>query len=278
MSGLSSGVNRPLAANGPFLKTAFVVWLLGVIGGIMVLPYVASLEPKAIAAAAARYHIAPYQVMALSIAQTAVFLAVAVVVGLWAARKVGLGTPLLAALFSRNPAPKHTGWTLLLAVVAGVTTALLIIALDRFVFAPIPSVAELTNNARGSGGHPVAWQGFLASFYGAFDEEILLRLGVLSLFALVFRTLARMGGMDRKAALPSAVFWAANVVAAVLFGLGHLPATAALAPLTPALVLRAVVLNGTAGLVFGALYRRFGLEWAMASHFAADIVLHVAFA
>ena len=60
------------------------------------------------------------------------------------------------------------------------------------------------------------------------------------------------------------------------FGLGHLPATAALAPLSGALVVRAVVLNGTAGLVFGALYRRYGLEWAMTSHFGVDIVAHVA--
>ena len=278
MNAISSDVDRPPAANGPFLKTAFVLWLLGLVGGILVLPYVASLEPKAIAAAAARYHIAPYQVMALSIAQTAVFLAVAVVVGLWAARKLGLGTPLIAACISHQPAPKNTGWTLLLAVAAGIAAAFAILALERYVFAAIPSVAALTHTVRNASSQPAAWQGFLASFYGAFDEEILLRLGMLSLLALVFRTLARMAGTDRKAALPSGVFWAANVVAAVLFGLGHLPATAALAPLTPALVLRAVVLNGTAGLVFGALYRRFGLEWAMASHFSADIVLHVALA
>jgi Type II CAAX prenyl endopeptidase Rce1-like len=64
--------------------------------------------------------------------------------------------------------------------------------------------------------------------------------------------------------------------AAVLFGLGHLPATAAVAPLSAALLVRAVVLNGAAGLVFGELYKRHGLEWAMASHFGVDIVAHVA--
>jgi len=64
----------------------------------------------------------------------------------------------------------------------------------------------------------------------------------------------------------------------VLFELGHLPATAALAPLSVALVLRAVVLNAIAGLVFGVLYRRYGLEWAMTSHFGVDIAAHVALA
>jgi membrane protease YdiL (CAAX protease family) len=35
-------------------------------------------------------------------------------------------------------------------------------------------------------------------------------------------------------------------------------------------------LNGTAGLLFGLLYKRYGLEWAMVSHFGVDIVAHVA--
>jgi len=73
----------------------------------------------------------------------------------------------------------------------------------------------------------------------------------------------------------SGLFWIANVVSALLFGLGHLPATGALAPLTPVLITRAVVENGLGGIVFGVLYRRFGLEWAMVSHFGCDILLHV---
>jgi membrane protease YdiL (CAAX protease family) len=73
----------------------------------------------------------------------------------------------------------------------------------------------------------------------------------------------------------SLVFWIANILAAVLFGLGHLPATATLLPLTPLVVLRAVVLNGLLGVAFGYLYVTRGLESAMISHFSADIVLHV---
>ena len=72
-----------------------------------------------------------------------------------------------------------------------------------------------------------------------------------------------------------AVLWIANVLAAVLFGLGHLPATAALFPLTPLVITRAVVLNGLLGIAFGYLYMTRGLESAMISHFSADIVLHV---
>jgi membrane protease YdiL (CAAX protease family) len=38
-------------------------------------------------------------------------------------------------------------------------------------------------------------------------------------------------------------------------------------------VLRAIVLNGIGGLVFGWLYWKKGLEYAIAAHFIADIVL-----
>ena len=64
-------------------------------------------------------------------------------------------------------------------------------------------------------------------------------------------------------------------MAAVIFGLGHLPATVALVPLTPFLVVRAIALNGTLGVVAGFLFWRYGIEMAMICHFFADIVLHV---
>jgi membrane protease YdiL (CAAX protease family) len=65
------------------------------------------------------------------------------------------------------------------------------------------------------------------------------------------------------------------VIAAIVFGLGHLPATAMAMEITPAVILRAVLLNGILGVVFGWLFYRKGLEFAMISHFSVDIVLHV---
>ncbi|MCK7526806.1 MAG: hypothetical protein MZV64_59015 [Ignavibacteriales bacterium] len=48
-----------------------------------------------------------------------------------------------------------------------------------------------------------------------------------------------------------------------------------LIPLTPLVITRAIVLNGLAGIGFGWLYWKRGLEFAMIAHFSADIVLHV---
>jgi hypothetical protein len=254
-------------AKSPFWKAALLLWLLALGSALAILPYISSLEGKVLSAAAERRHLPVAALLALSMVQTAILLAAAIGAGLWASRELGLRTPLIDAAVLRQPVPKGTGRTLALALGCGLLTGAALAATDRWIFASVAAPLQAS-----VGAHPVAWQGFLASFYGAIDEEILWRLGVMSVLALGLRALLRADG------LPGAVFWIANIAAAVLFGLAHLPATATLAPLTPALVVRAIVLNGAAGVVFGALFRRYGLEWAMVAHCGVDLVLHVALA
>src|SRR5262249_6317294 len=57
-------------ANAPFLKTALVLWVLALCGVFLVLPYVATLENSALAAAAARAHLEVRELLAISVAQT----------------------------------------------------------------------------------------------------------------------------------------------------------------------------------------------------------------
>lgn len=99
-----------------------------------------------------------------------------------------------------------------------------------------------------------------------------MRLFLLSFVALAMRSLGRARNAP---ALAPGVFWSANLLTAVAFGLGHLPLTARLVPLTPVVVERAVALNCVVGVVAGALYWREGIEMAMLCHFSADLVLHV---
>jgi hypothetical protein len=263
--------DRPESAPvlSPFWRTALVLWVLALLGIAAVLPYVTTLEHDVLLKAVEKAHLALWQLLAISLLQSAVLFAIVIAAGLWAARKVGLGLPLISAALTRTPVPKGTLKTFGLSLGIGIVTAFALGALDKWVFAPIPSVAALmAAAAHGQAAAPPAWQGLLASFYGAFDEELLMRLGLVSLFTLALR---RPFGV-------SAAFWVANVVAAVIFGLGHLPATAALAPLSTALVVRAIVLNGVVGVIAGGLYKRYGLEYGMASHLGFDLVAHVLFA
>jgi membrane protease YdiL (CAAX protease family) len=148
----------------------------------------------------------------------------------------------------------------------------MILALEFLVFQPaIRHQSPAASAALSLWNQPAAWKGLLASFFGGIDEEIQLRLFALNLFLWLGRFIFR-----KPYGRPTAIaFWIANILAALLFGLGHLPAYSMLAPLTPVIVARAVALNGLLGLAFGYLYWTRGLESAMLSHFSADLLLHV---
>jgi membrane protease YdiL (CAAX protease family) len=68
------------------------------------------------------------------------------------------------------------------------------------------------------------------------------------------------------------VFVIANVISALLFAASHLPATVLMGGLTPWLVFRCFLLNGGFGLVFGWIYRKHGIAYAMLAHALFHIV------
>ena len=105
--------------------------------------------------------------------------------------------------------------------------------------------------------------------YGGIVEELMLRFFMMSIIAfLLWKLFAR-----KAQTAPTAVIIAANIIAAVLFAAGHLPATAMFfGSLTPLLLLRCFLLNGGFGLLFGWLYRRHGIQYAMVSHAVFHIV------
>ncbi len=104
--------------------------------------------------------------------------------------------------------------------------------------------------------------------YGAVIEEVMLRLFMMSLIAFIVHKLFEKD----KEKTSVWVLVAANVIAALLFAAGHLPATATMMGLTPILVFRCFLLNGGFGLLFGWLYRKYGLQYAMLAHGGCHIV------
>ena len=91
--------------------------------------------------------------------------------------------------------------------------------------------------------------------YGGIIEEVMLRLFFMSLIAFVVWKL--FFKKYDKENIPTGVFVIANVVAAILFAAGHLPATiSTFGELTPLILFRCFLFNGGFGLVFGWLYRK----------------------
>lgn len=237
----------------------FVLLVMGLFGAVAVIPYSFALR-------GARVDDMPYsplQLVLLTALQSGLMLAAAIGLGLLAAQAVGLEIPILTALLSGEPVDQLLETIVPIAVVSGAIAGGLVLALEVAIFRP-----RMPESIKEGAITPAIWKAFLASFYGGITEEILMRLFLMSGAVWLLSRLTNGVPTDGQ-------FWFGIVFAALLFGLGHLPATAALAPLTPLTVIRAILLNALLGMVAGWLFWRYGLEAAMIAHFTADIVLHV---
>jgi hypothetical protein len=252
-------------------KIFFILLGASMFGVVAVLPYSLALQGNSLSQLDIPMPL--WLLITLQLLQNAVLFSVVILVGLLAANRVGLGLPILEARLQGEAVGRKIKSILLPSILLGVIGSLLVIALDSLVFMPMlmTELGDKTASLNQEALQPAAWKGLLASFYGGIAEEILLRLGLMSVLVWLGRFVSK--AEDGRPTL--AVLWIANILAAVLFGLGHLPATAALFPITPLVVTRAIVLNGFVGIVAGYLYFKHGLEAAMLSHFSADIVLHV---
>jgi membrane protease YdiL (CAAX protease family) len=206
--------------------------------------------PIALALGGAFADLPPLPVLTGGLAvQALVVFALAAHLGLKAAGRVGLaGAPLLAALVGGRSVPLADA-RLARAIAAGLGVGLLTVVLDGVLFrgALPPAVAAFAEIA--------PWKRLLAGMlYGGIAEEILLRLFLLS--ALVY-LLARGWRSGARAGAGHVAF--AIAVAALVFGLGHLPATAALSPLTPAIVARALLT--TDSWAWSAVFSSSGAGW-----------------
>ncbi|WP_224332761.1 CPBP family intramembrane glutamic endopeptidase [Haloprofundus halobius] len=211
--------------------------------------------------------------VAASLIPTALLLLVAVAVGTYCAPRAGLrshvdervarGTPILSSL--RGELPEAVG--------VGLAAGVAIVGLDAVAALLVPEVAQLQR-----AGETPSVAALLATLplrflYGGVVEELLLRWGLVSLLVYLGWRLAGTGvGPSRR------VVWAGILVAAVVFGVGHLPALSGTAaslgiPATPGLVARTILLNAVGGVAFGWLFWRKSLEAAMVGHAASHVVL-----
>jgi membrane protease YdiL (CAAX protease family) len=252
-------------------RVFLLLWIAAILSSIAILPYALELQGSTLESMDLSI---PLPVLiALQIVQGAVLFAIIIFAGMFFASRVGLGTPILDAVTRGEWVSDKVRAILPISIGLGILASLLILGLEVLIFQPalLRELGDSANTLNLENAQPAAWKGFLASFYGGIAEEIQLRLLVMSFLAWLGRFVSK----TQEGRPTSAAFWTANILAAVLFGLGHLPATAMLIPLTPLVIMRAILLNGIGGVIFGWLYWKRGLEAAMISHFTADIVLHV---
>lgn len=207
-----------------------------------------------------------YVLVTGQIIQSIILSAFTIFIGLYFAKKVGLGLPVLEGWLEGRKVKSYLKSILGISIGLGIIAGILIIGLD-YLF----SFVGVTINVAQASINPPAWQGFLASFYGGINEEILLRLFLMTIIAWVIFKIKK----TKEGKPTSTGMWLAIVLAAVIFGAGHLPGLMAVTTFTPLVIIRTIIINAVGGIIFGWLYWKKGLESAMISHFSADIVLHV---
>lgn len=205
----------------------------------------------------------PLPILAVaSVIQTGVIAFVLSWTGTAAGRKLDLGSPIIEDLLAKRTVKIPQSF--LVAVLLGLVSGILVIAGDA-IFAP-----HMPSPIGQSPPQPTPLQGLLASAYGGIAEEVLMRLGVTTLFAWIVAHLFGFQGRGRSIALSMGILFGALV-----FGAGHLPLAFTIWPASSIVVARILVLNAIVGLLAGYVYIRRGLEHAVVLHATADIVIYV---
>jgi len=255
------------ASRPPFLRPFLALTLLGLLGVASLVPLV----QRQLAEVNLEEAPLPAELLVIVVlAQSALLVAASVALGLATAPRLGFVSLIVertrgAASVWRRLRPQAP-----LAIVLGLATGAAILAFDA-VLLPMSGVDAATLEAAKL--DPIA-QLIMGLLYGGITEELLMRWGLMSLLVWLGWRLLGLRTSDGRP--KNGLVWFAIGVAAVLFGIGHLPALAAAVPMTPVLVARTIALNSLGGLVFGWLFWRRSLEAAMVSHASAHIAFAVA--
>lgn len=251
-----------MTTSSPQLRIAMALGVASAIATMLLFPYVIALQPGSLALASAAMHMPAWAVVIVQSMANGVVCFLLAWAGLKLGAPLGMGAPWLGAALYGRDMPASSAW--LRAAFVGVAAVLLVIGAILLFGAPVESSSPQPHASLG-----FAFKGLLASPYGAIVEEVELRVFLMGLLAWL---LSRVAGRRAK----PWIMVTAIVLAALAFGTGHLPMAAKLAPLTVGIVVRVIAYNALAGIAFGWLYWKRGLEHAMLAHFCADLILHVA--
>jgi membrane protease YdiL (CAAX protease family) len=253
-------VNEPAI---PRLRLGLLLWTAGMLGVIaitfLLLPRLLAELPRTLGREAP--HVPLWLLLAASLAQSGVLLALVVWIGVALGRAVRLHAPAFEAAVTGTSVVRALQPQVLPGIAGGVLGGILLVMFVRLAPPELAS-AQLRLDL------PLVAR----VLYGGLTEEILLRWGVMTL--LVW---AAWRFLQRRTGEPAAgCVWIAILLSAVVFGLGHLPAARLLiGGLTPTVIVFVIAANALFGIVAGRLYWRYGLESAMLAHALAHVLNYV---
>ena len=236
-----------------YWKTIVFFVLAGLIGGFFTGIYMLDSYPAEIREQILSQGLNATLLGVVTAVQSAGYMLVLSPIGIFLGRKIGLWRD------ERSIEKKPLSATLVVALIGGLG----IILPDLLYFGKYIPVIMDSYSVKPTVPYLLA-----SVIYGGICEEVMLRLFFLTLLAWILHKL-----FSRGREMPSdGVLIAANVLAALLFAAGHLPATFLTIGASPMILARCFLLNGSFGLLFGWLYRKYGLRYAMIAHAGCHVV------
>lgn len=236
-----------------YWKTLLFFALIGLIGGFFVGFYLMDSYPAEIQQQILNQGIDETLLAIITAIQSTGYGIVLGALGIWLAKKVGLW----------KDESKLTKKPLIVSIVISIVGGLILILSDIFFFGKYSEVIMNSYAVKPTVPYMIAMV-----TYGAVIEEVMLRLFMMSLVAVIFHKLFE----KKNETTSTSILIMANIIAAILFAAGHLPVTFTTIGNSPMIIFRCFLLNGGFGLLFGWLYRKYGLRYAMIAHGGCHVV------
>ncbi len=240
-------------------RFGFVLFGIGLIGILSILTMEIPLPPEA---EIALKDFSPTQIKLIILINPILMLCIAIAIGTILYQRVNLSVPIVEKWVGVREDNINYSHILKYGILGGVLSGVLI-SIISLLFNPIlpAEFIELGKSLK-----PSLAARFL---YGGLTEEILMRFGFMTLMVWVASKI--FGGTK------SIVYWVGIIIASVIFALGHFPiAYQAVGEPSIGLLVYIIIGNTIAGLVFGWLYWKKGLESAFLAHIFAHIIMVIA--
>ncbi|SFM29562.1 CPBP family glutamic-type intramembrane protease [Methanolobus profundi] len=202
--------------------------------------------------------------LATQFIRSTVILMISVFLGLYLGKKVGFGTPILNSLSEKRELPSETGSIVKLSIFIGLVLTVVIFVLDYFVFSMFaePLIVTLTT--------PPLWERFLYSLYAGIVEEVVLRFMLVTLLVWISWKIKKTAdGQPTRTGILISI-----LIISLIYAIGYFLFNSS-ATIDQISALRFVVINGVAGIVFGCLYWKKGLEASLIANLTASFMLFV---
>lgn len=188
--------------------------------------------------------------------------AVLVFIGLWVSSSANMGAPVIARVFSKKPVNGIIKRDAVLSsFLLAAVIALFLLGLFEIQKEFYPVSHKISRPSK-----PFY---LLVSFSAGITEEIMFRLGLMSLIIAAVQ-------FFKKIKIPSnKLVWSAIFISALFFGLIHLPLSTNFVELTPFTIGVTMIGNLITGTTFGWIFWKRGLLVAILSHIIFDLVFHV---